>query len=754
MPEWSPVDLLPGLWAGALLLVLAAALRRWYDPVPAPVLAAFGAAVALLFGGVLFGGGILLPLDNLRGHVPFQGLAPAEPHGNILQGDLIELVAPSQAAVGEALGERRWPLWNPRVGAGMALISDPQAQPFQPLVLLAAPMPLERAPGVTAALRVLVALTFSFLWMRRQGLGAVPALAGAFAYGLGGFLLLWVGWPLANSAALLPLVLYALTLCGQRGLRRDAALLAGGLLALLLAGHPETILFGLALAAVFLLDQVRRRPPGTRRPLLRTAALAAVAAALAAAPVLLPVAHDVPRSMRAARVSDPAVHSSPAGGLAPRWLPIAAPNAYGNSRFIHYWGLSNTNEDAAGFIGTAALLAALLSLGARRRFPQEGTALGIAGLCLVGLALPAFVPLPDSLASRRVLLPFVLCLAYLAACALERFRQGEVRRRAVLAAAAVLAGVVVWGYVTHPDPSDPERLAVFRYGWLLWQMRFLVLGALLLALPGRGEGNRWVRTAAAGGLALLVAVELVLIHRPANPPMPRRLALPVTPPLELLRESLAEDRAGLTGLRMAALGRALPPNLASLYGLPDARVYNPMAPQAYVEVTAPITAAWWGELPEFGAPDHPLYPRLGVRYLMTEPGERLPAPWRLTLEDAGAWIWEHPRALPRLFLEGRGRGALRITRLKSAWITARVRPREGGLLDSSLYQDGGWRLLVDRRLRPGHPNGGPFVVAELPEGARRVDLVYRPRAFLLGCLLAPLGLALAAALSVPPPGRR
>src|SRR6185295_7728650 len=107
-------------------------------------------------------------------------------------------------------------------------------------------------------------------------------------------------------------------------------------------------------------------------------------------------------------------------GLALRWLPIAAPNAYGNSRFIHYWGLSNTNEDASGFVGTATLLAALMAVGARRRFPQEGLALGIAALCLLLLA-----PLPVT-SSRRLLLPLSLCLAYLGACTLERFRLGEI----------------------------------------------------------------------------------------------------------------------------------------------------------------------------------------------------------------------------------------------------------------------------------------------------------------------------------------
>ena len=157
------MDLLPGLWTGLLGAALAAALRRWFDPVPGRILAAFAAVLLALFGPVLFGGKVLLPLDNLRGEVPFRLLAPVEPHGNLLQGDLIQLVAPSQAAVRSAWAAGRWPLWNAQAGAGMPLLADPQAQALQPLVLLGYPLPLPRAAGVTAALRVLAALVFSFL---------------------------------------------------------------------------------------------------------------------------------------------------------------------------------------------------------------------------------------------------------------------------------------------------------------------------------------------------------------------------------------------------------------------------------------------------------------------------------------------------------------------------------------------------------------------------------------------------------------
>lgn len=736
------MDLLPGLWVGLIAGFLAAALRRGYDPVPGRVLAAFAAVLLILFGPVLFGGQLLLPLDGLRGQVPFRSLPPTEPHGNVLQGDLIELVGPSAAAVREAWDAGRWPLWNPRAGAGMPLLADPQAQALQPLVLLGYVLPWARAAAVTAALRVFLALVFTFLFFRRQGMGEGPALAGAFAWGLGGFLLLWLGWPIANSAVFLPLLLYAAARCDEVGGRRDFLLLGLGALFLLLGGHPETAVYVLALTAAFLLDRARRRTPGTRLHLLRDAGLAFVLAGALAAPVLLPFLDFLPHTLRASRLGAAPEETA---SLAQRWLQIAVPNAFGNSRYVDYWGIENSNEDASGFVGTATLLAALLSVGARRKLPQEWLFLGIAALCFLLLGIPG-VP-------RRLLLLLGFSLVYLAACTLERFRRGEAGRWPVLLVAAGLGAVIAWGTLGHPHPEDPTRLAPLRLGWLHWQGRFLVLAVLLLLAAGTWRRKGAGRLAVAG-IAAVVAAELLLAHGPANPPMPKRLNLPETEPVRFLQASLEVWRKAGPGYRMAALGRAFPPNLAALYGIPDARIYNPMAPRKYVERTAPLTVRWEGESPQFGKARHPLYSRLGVKYILTPPGVRLRPPLKQVLASPDGWIWERPGARPRLFLQDAAPGdRLNIPLLDAQHLTARVRSAAPRRLGSNLYQDGGWRLLTDGRLYPTTRDVEVFLAADLPGGEMRLDLLYRPRAFLWGCLIAALGLAAGVAWLVPPLGQ-
>lgn len=761
MADWNAVDLLPGLWTGVLGALLASGLRRWFDPVPGRVWAVFAVALGVLFGPVLFGGKVLLPLDNLRGEVPFRNLEPTQPHGNPIQGDLIQLVTPSLAAGREALSQGKWPLWNSRVGAGMPILADPQAQALQPLTLLGLPMPLARAAGATAALRVMMALVFAFLWLRRQGLGTGASLAGSLAYGLGGFLVLWVGWPIANPAALLPLALYAAARCDEPGGRRDALLLALALFALLLGGHPETILYALGVTFLFLLDRIRRRPAGLRWALLRRGGAAFLVAAAVAAPVLLPTSDYLPKTLRAERLKTATFQGRLAAGmgehLALRWLPIAAPNAYGNSRFIGYWGLFNTNEDAGGFVGTATLLLALLSVGARKRFPQEGLMLGIALGCLVLLAQPpgldallAHLPAGQALATRRLLMPLALCLAYLGACSLERFLRGEARRWPLVVVAAGLGGVLAWGYLKQGDPGNPGNLETLRLGWLHWQGRFLILTVLLLLAAARWKG--WRRVAVAS-LPVLIAAELLLAHAPANPPMPKRLVSPKTETVRYLLYSLGVRQR--RGFRMAALGDAFPPNLPASYGLADARIYNPMAPRAYMEQLQPILAGWRGEIPELGAPADPLYARLGVRYLLTSLDAQVPSPpWRRVFADATSAVWERPKALPRLYLASQAPADRLVTsRIEDARISGRYRLRRRQWLGTSLYQDGGWVLLVDGRRRSTSLNAGTFLTARLPAGGRQLDLIYRPQSFVWGWMIAALGVVAGTALFLPAPRR-
>jgi hypothetical protein len=801
---WAP---LPALYVLLLALAGAAALRRWFDPLPARVLLLFLLYVALLLAPVLAGDAVLLPVDILRIHAPYLQLAPSEPRAVFLQRDLVHQIAPWELLVKRALAEGRWPLWNAWEGAGMPLMADPQAQAFQPLVALAYPFSIWTAAGVTAAAKLLSALVFSFLLFRRQGLGEPAAAAGATAFGLSGFMLLWLGWPLATCAALLPAVLYAIARCDEVGERRDFLLLALATAALLLAGHPETLVYAAAFAALFLLDRCHRRwrerrhpprpqsqpqpdpqvpaelqaqqplsqnqaePRSEPRPqpspratpfrssrsggalLARTGLAAALGAALAA-PVLLPAVAFLPTTQRSAIVravlaplplarlwhdlQRPEALALWRSQTIHRLVPAVAPNAFGDLRTV-YWGESNYIQDTGEFAGTATLLLTLLALAAlvplrtpgrlrpggrtgppggsgltaaagpspppgpsgpsgplpaewprRRRFPQER----LAGLCLLGsLALLAQPPGFDRLAARlplvgltaahrhqRIQVVVTFCVAYLAACGLERWQRGLVRRRALALSGTAVLALIAAGYLANARPGQPEGPWDFRIGWLAWQAA--AAGAALLCLwlgqRRRIAGARpqpppsrlpvpqplvsqpvpqppvpqppvtqpplprppaawapWAVTA-------IVAAELLGFYLGVNPPNERRLAFPRLPAVRFLATHLGGDRL------VGALG-ALPANFAAVYGLADARIDNPSIPALYALATSGLDVGLLE--PRFRRFGHPLYDFLGVRFVIAPPGR--PLRFRLAFADATAWIWERQGPLPRLFLPER-----------------------------------------------------------------------------------------------------
>ncbi|HWM93056.1 MAG TPA: hypothetical protein VN493_19995 [Thermoanaerobaculia bacterium] len=772
MTHWSPLDLLPGLYVAVLAAALGLALRRWFDPVPRRCWISWSIALLVLFGPALFGGRVLLSLGYLTKIPPYRLLwqGPEPPPGNLLQSDTMLQITPWTMRVKEAYAAGGWPLWNHLSGAGEPLLGNPQTQAWQPLIWPSLVLPVQQGLVVTAAVRVLTAFACLYLLLRRQGISENPSLAASLAYGLGGGLILWLNWPMANSAALLPLLFYGIVIVDQRGAGRDRALLALAVMAFLCAGHPETILHGGILATAFALSRLRKQA-------LLAWTLSAVVGAALAAPALLTAAGYLPQSLRvsllASRESRIAAQDPFAGmsarAISQRLVPVAAPNAYGNSRFGEYWGESNSNEDAAAFIGTAAVLAALLAFGpASRRFPQERLMMAASVVALVVLARPpgldqllnALPVLRSSLTfHHRVLLTLAFCLAYLAACTWERL----VSRKRLVGAALALGALVVWAYLAHPGPE----LEGLRRASLAVQ-----IGALVLSVVVR---KPWV-------LAGIVGAELLFFHVPVNPSVPARLFYPETPPVRFVRERLDP------WLRMSGLGPAMRANIPSVYGLADPRSSNPAKPAAYIEATSRINLTPGRATDGFGEPHDPLYQLLGVRYLVTPPDSPLPGPWKLALSDPSGWVYERP-ALPRLFLpnatlpcsegtpwsgctrpirnfrrEAAVRGeawsaasprasGLELGTLRPTWLRARARIAEPRLLASSLYQDGGWHVLWDGERQPATLANGPFVAAWLPQGDATLDLLYRPRGFLGGMLLAALALTAAAVLWLRAPRR-
>jgi hypothetical protein len=783
---------LPGLYLALLSFLFALALRRWWDPVPVRVWGVFGVIAVILFGPALFLGRVLLPADILPWVRPLEEMrAPAE--GNTLQLDLVTQIVPLQTEVRRALGAGTWPAWNPDVGAGMPLLADPQSQAFQPLVLAGLVLPLWQAAGVTAGLKVLISLVFFFLLMRRQGLSEGAALFGSLAYGLGGFVMLWLNWPLATPAALLPLVLYALAMTDDRGARRDFGLLVAALCTLLVAGHPETVLHVVIAGGLFAVSRLLQRRRGERIPLFTRWALAGVISLGLAAPALVPAARYVPQSLRHFQVEKRNEDLRDRGPL-PWWrtpderqcslvslwrrsVGVFAPNALGDNRFGSYWGEGNTNEDAAGFVGGAALLAALLAfVPARRRFPAERLFLGTALVSVaVAIGLPGLpwllsvLPVLNQSVSghRRLLMMLAFSLSYVGACTVERWRTGEgaPRRWTIAGGGVLLLGLVAWSYRGSPPPAAVEDIESLRSFWFGLQVAAVAVAGIVLMLK--------VRPWRLGVLLGLVAAELLAIHGPANPSLPRRDFYPVTPAVAFLQKH-AE------GARIAGLEEQLLPNSASVYGLADLRISNPMKPQLYVDTIAPVSLSPYTTEHTLAFEEHPIYQLLGVRWIVAPHHFRAVHGLRQVFHDSTARVFERKRFLPILFLpesaEAPGAlpwtdwiaknqhfevralvlpvpgqpaawsasrpddSSLEILRQMPARFSVRVELVENRLLATSIYQDQGWHLLMDGRPHSTLVANGPFLAAWLPAGTHRLEAIYRAPGLIPGLMLAALAL--------------
>ena len=570
----------------------------------------------------------------------------------------------------------------------------------------------------------------------------------------------------------------------ERGARRDYLLLVAALFSLLMGGHPETILYVAIVGACSPSTgsfiglpasgrhgwpagfSPRRSPPGWRPP---------AGSGVPAHPQSLRHHWIEVRNERMGE-SPLAPGSGARPGLGKRVVLVFAPNAFGNSRYGDYWGDANNNEDATAFVGGAAILAALLAfLPARRRFREERIFLALAPLSLlIAVRIPGMPLLLSSLpvlnqsisSNRRMLLLVAFSFAWLGACTVERWRTGEgPRRGAVLLGGAILIGAIAWGYLL--SAHIPE-LAALRWFWVGTQ-----LAAVAGAAGVDGLRERRGREPAITALCALVAVELLVIHRPANPSLPRSAYYPTTPLVRFLQEN-----AG--GSRIAGLANRMLPNANLVYGLADIRISDPLKPFSYVQAVGPVSASIRSTehiLIKAGAPHLPA-PRgaLGggaaADELDPRPAGGLPRshrtgvragagappalPPRLRRERGGEAVALLARREPRLRgprapglrsrqPAGRRPGprirALEILAANPARLEARARLAEERLLASSVYQDGGWRLLLDGRLHPTTIANGPFVAAWLPAGEHRVDLVYRAPGFMAGLGLAALALA-------------
>lgn len=706
---------------------------------------------------------------------------------------------PQLLFLAHALHSGQSPFWAPHIFGGHPQIADPQSLIFAPPFLLLALF--EKVPSFAAFDAV------SFIMLAAGGLavmalfrdngwrpeGAVVA-ALAFAFGAS------AAWRIQHTGQILSYAWFVIALwlllraIDRRSIAWAAA--AGVTAGLMAVGRDQIAWFGVWLLAFF--GVWRALEGGWRWSNLRSlAAPLGVGALCGALVVALPVALTV---ALAAHSNRPAIdfEGAAGGSLHPGALyTFVSANLFGTDGPLKdYWGPPNPDfwgdqklalaRNMANVYMGALPLAAILMLGVARAglLAREIRPYVIAALVLLLFALGKYTPfftaafhLPGADLFRRpadATFPLGAMVAIIAGFLVHSLLDGALRRFSrstliglALAAGAFLACVAVAFAKDRLGHALPAL--ALSAAWIAASV------ALLLHLPRLHHR----RTLAILALGALLFLDLRVNNGPnestALSPTIYEALKPDSrdPTLLMLKERLATGAVApdrRDRVEMAAIDFHWP-NVSLSHGFDHWLGYNPLRLRWFAEATGAIDHVAVPDqrrfAPLFARYASPMADLLGVRWIATGvPAQQLDRSLRPgDLIDAGrnreAYLYENPRALPRVLFATQARGAnFEAMIATGVWPSTDFRsvvlleeppegrPRGPGrarilsyanteVVIEAASKDGGWVVLndvwhpwwraeIDGRPAPIARANAIFRAVEVPPGEHTVRFVFRP----------------------------
>jgi len=795
------VALFAGLAAGLAAMQLACCLiarslrgagvrLRWW-------VALTGICLPLAVLSPWWAGGLLL-VPTPAGVFPGPPQKPG-PHAQL--SDTTYQFLPWEAEVRRAVADGHLPLWSDRLDGGSSPWVNPQAQAVSPVAWLARCFPLRHFLLAALALKLLVAYEGTVLLAQRLSASRLAAALAGLAFSLGGGLMAWALFAHTAAAAWVPWVVLSLV-CTVRSRRTGAWIGACATVALLmLAGHPEVALAGLALAV--LAACWYRRPGRSSRSGLARAAAAVVLGVCLSAVQIVPFAIAARQSQRSEDQQNrpPSQFAAfdlwPSSWFAPAsvrfWLAPLGPEVFGKAYEGPFRGPWDWPDALSGYAGLVALAGAGIAVFSSAR--RKAAPLLIFALAALALAselapferLALAVPLLRVPAYQRALLVSCLALAVAGALGIDRLRR--LRRLSLphLGAAGVAAAAL---WVDH----SPTAILL----WVGIALGFAVeagvgarAGDGAGARVGAGAGARAGAGAGAGlcrrrlGISILLAVTVLDLVPWSQRLLPRGDAALFFPRASLVDRLLPLAGDAIQG-RAVGAGMMVYPAVLPAYGVAEVRPNNPLAPRAYVHVldwAFGFRPGVYRYYSPFEHLDHPLLDFLGVRAVVSN--RYLANPPRLQtvhgLDFKPYLLLTNPRALPRAFFPrtvelvarprleawvrglrdgaavaldpeqdtpaapGRWPGGFAIPSLSSSRpgaVAVTFAPAaEDRLLATSFLADG-WRARTGGRALTTRTVDGCFLGVLVPAGAAAVELRYLPPGFLLGAAATALAAAL------------
>jgi membrane protein YfhO len=589
-----------------------------------------------------------VPVDFLGSLPPWVHVQPAKPANGEINDVVLQMV-PWANEVREHWKSLSLPLWNPHAASGYPLLANGQSAALSPLRILALPLSLGESFTAEAAMKLLIAMTFMFLFCRRRGYSEIAGAVGAVAWGFCTFMIVWLHFPHATVAAYLPAVLLQIDLLAERVTFRRFVFAVVVWVVAIFGGHPETVshIFFLALLTTIWLLVIERRfaPREAVRFVLRLGAVMAVAA-LIAAPFLAAFAEAVTKSQRYQQLQ---VHPQYVGFTDFRSsILLLQPHFFGAVPREKAWGpaVAESLGGFAGVLGVAGWFALLIEAAATRRWRTREFLFVLATPLLLGVILDwSIIAAPFNLlfglaANARVRLLLCFVVAVQAAAAIDLAERG--RRRSVLLGLAVVSAMLFVLFVTTAFPTASAREATI----LTMLPSFIVL-----AIAAWFVSSRRFRPVVGSLVLFAVILELWSVGGDWNPVVPMERMYPPTPLLRRL-DALRAAQPPNAPFRVVGVGPMLFPNLSSIFHFQDIRAHDPMANGRYVGLLRVVTGyesesyfAHWKNV------ETRLLDFLNVKYVITDPHIELKdrQRYRLIYNAKDGRIYENRDALPRFF---------------------------------------------------------------------------------------------------------
>jgi hypothetical protein len=715
--------------------------------------------------------------------------------GGLCDPSLVQLLVPYHFLVAKYWQAGQLPLWNPYCGFGTPLVADVQASVFAPLRLLFYLIPAMGTYNLMLVLEVVLAALGTFAFVRSLGQPRYAAILAALAYALCPYNLYYLELLTGPAYCLFPGLFWLFVRAAQHPTAGRCAVAGAACAAVILSGHPEISFFAISFACLLmvvlmLVGPDRRASVGERMRLAVTNLLVAGSVAFClSAPVLLPFLEYLANS-----------DSYKFGVSGSTWVPWQA---------LTYNLLQPGFGPASPYLGIVTALVLPLSFLAAAR--GQRNLLGLSLVALVAFIVSARLAPLNSLLQIKPFcwvitaycLPFfLLIVAALAAGGVaelvERTSPGLNARFL-----ALLSGAVALLVIPPLLNSLPVNLARGDFDMMLphmavslriWKVQIALLGIVAAAflISGLRPGGRDLRLVLAVVVLLIGFVSSVTVAKSALP-IQNRFSYPVVEPIPFLQKARA---------RIVALGdHLLRPNTASVYGIDDIRVHNPMFPRRYRDFIRLCGAKLDMFNQVFSSASSPLLDLAAVRYVLsldplaTGAGAKQSDGLRLvTSTPQRVYLYERQSALPEAYLVHRtvaaasDREALRLVAAPTfdPRVEAVVEEKEptdylsgfpglvpafndsvsverpgpnsvrvqtssplAGLLILTDTYYPGWQARLDGRAVPIIRANHLFRGVEIPAGRHRLEFDYRPLSFWAGaflfltCLLVMILLAVA-----------